>query len=177
MPAGEEAVSFSRDRGHSSMADHTLGGRDGGFLGLTLLANGGLESPKLVLGQSNHERLEQDDGLSQAGIQVVVVRVHIIPYFLGMQRNPFGEVLGSAAEILAKILDHLLQRAYFVKKLEPVGKQHAIEEAAHPCRMLAPLSVKIGRIKAGRVGNGSVMLGVLRQSAKQAGERLGQQLA
>src|SRR5260370_12801230 len=43
--------------------------------------------------------------------------------------------------------------------------------------MVAPLSVKIGRIEGGGVGNGSVMLGVLRQSAKQAGERLGQQLA
>jgi len=100
------------------MANHRLAGRDVGFLELRLLANGILESNKLALGQGNQERLEDDDGLSQAGIQVVVVRVHLRPHFLRIQRGSFGEVVvGGKAKLLAKILDHFLQSADFMKEL------------------------------------------------------------
>src|SRR5712664_1237056 len=159
------------------MADHVLAGRDVGFLRLRLLAKGILENAELALGQGNQERLEHDNGLSQASIQVVVVRVQLSPHFLGIQIVPSGEVIGGMAEILAKILDHLLQRAYLMKELEPMGEQHEVEEATHASRSLALLSLKIGGIERGSVGTGSVMLGVVGQSMKQACERLGQQLA
>ncbi len=81
------------------MADHRLAGRDEDFLELRLPANGILESNKLALGQGNQERLEDDNGLSQAGIQVVVVRVHLSPHFLGIQRGFFGEVVGGKAKL------------------------------------------------------------------------------
>ena len=47
------------------MVDQALAGRHG-FLGLGLLANGVLKRPELALGQGNQERLEDDNGLSQA---------------------------------------------------------------------------------------------------------------
>jgi len=159
------------------MADRRLAGRDVGFLELRLLANGILESNKLALGQGNQERLENNNGLSQAGIQVVVVRVHLSPHFNGIQRGPVGEVIGGKAKLLPKILDHFLQSAYLVKELQPLGKQHMVEQAAHPCRSLASLPLKIRGIERCSVGDGSIMLGVFGQSTKQASERLGQQLA
>jgi len=55
-----------------------------------------------------------------------------------------------------------------MEKLEPLGKQDAIEQAAHARGTLALLSLKIGGIEGGSVGNGSVVLGVLRQSTQQA---------
>src|SRR5229473_480221 len=176
-PAGEQARSFSRDRGHSSMADRTLGGRSAGLGRLGLPANRALEGPELALGQGNQERLEYDNGLSQAGIQVVVVRVHLSPHFSGVKRESPGEVGGGMAVILAEVLHHFLQRAYFMKELQPLRKQHVADQAAHAGRTLAPRSLKIGRIKRHGVGYGSVVLGVLGQSTKQCAERLGQQFA
>jgi hypothetical protein len=70
------------------MANHRLAGRDVGFLELRLLANGILERNKLALEQGIQERFEDDNGLSQARIQVVVVRVHLSPHFLGIQEVP-----------------------------------------------------------------------------------------
>src|ERR1700674_2163462 len=102
------------------MADHRLAGRDVGFLELRLLANGILESTKLALGQGNQERLEENNGLSQAGIQVVVVRVHLSPHFLGIRRGSFGEAIGGMAKLFPKILDHFLQSAYLMKELQPL---------------------------------------------------------
>jgi hypothetical protein len=103
------------------MADHPLGESYAGFLEPRLLANGILESPKLAVGEGNQERFKQHNGLSQAGIQVVVVRIHLSPYSLGIQGDSFGEVIGGIAEILAKVVYHFLQRAHFKKELEPVG--------------------------------------------------------
>src|SRR6266436_7934807 len=104
------------------MADHVLAGMDAGFLRLRLPAKGILENAELALGQGNQERLEYDNGLSQAGIQVVVVRVHVIPHFPGIRREPVGESISSVAKVPVKVLDHLLERAYFMEKLEPLGK-------------------------------------------------------
>src|SRR5258708_12354535 len=157
------------------MADHVLAGMDAGFLRQRLPANGILENAELALGQGNQERLEYDNGLSQAGIEVEVVRVQLSPRFLGIQIVPSGEVIGGMAEILAKILDHLLQRAYLMKELEPMGEQHEVEEATHASRSLALLSLKIGRIERCSVGNGSVILGVLAQTINQASYPLGHQ--
>jgi len=159
------------------MADHVLAGMDAGFLRLRLPANGILENAELALGQGNQEGLEHDNGLSQAGIEVEVVRVQLSPRFLGIQIVPSGEVIGGMAEILAKILNHLLQRAYLMKELEPMGEQHEVEEATHASRSLDSLSLKIGGIERRSVGDGSVMPGVFGNSTKQASERLGQQLA
>ncbi len=34
----------------------------------------------------------------------------------------------------AEVLDHFLQSADFMKELQPLGKQHVVEQAAHACR-------------------------------------------
>src|SRR5260370_8915206 len=137
------------------MADHVLAGMDAGFLRLRLPANGILENAELALGEGNQERLEYDNGLSQAGIQVVVVRVQLSPHFLGIQIGPSGEVIGGMAEILAKILDHLVQRAYLMKELEPMGEQHKVEEAPHASRSLALLSLQIAGVRRGMLCSGA----------------------
>lgn len=64
-----------------------------------------------------------------------------------------------------------------MKELQPLGKQHVVEQAAHACRPLTSLPLKIRGIERRSVGDGSLMLGVFGQSTKQASERLGQHLA
>jgi len=64
-----------------------------------------------------------------------------------------------------------------MKELEPMGKQHVVEKAAHTRRSLASLSLKICRIERRSVGDGSVMLGVFGHRTKQADKRLCQHLA
>ena len=159
------------------MADHTVGGKDGVFLRLRLLANSRLKSSKLAIGEGNQERFKHDNGFSKAGVQVVVVHVHICPHFQGIQGGAFGEVICGTAKILAEIHDHFFQGTYFMKELKAVGEQHMIEEAAHARGALASLSLKIGGIQRRGVGNGSVMFGMFREGTEQARERLGQQLA
>src|SRR5256886_5254822 len=134
------------------MADQALPGREVGFLGLRLLANGVFERPQLAFGQYNQERLEHHDGLPQARIQVVVVRVHLSPHFLGMRRVSYGEVIGGVAKSLGKILYHFLQSAYFMKELQSLGKQHVVEQGAHARRSLGSCSLKVRRIEWRGVG-------------------------
>ena len=64
-----------------------------------------------------------------------------------------------------------------MKELQPLGKQHVVQQVAQARRSLASWSLKIRRIQRGSVGDGSILLGVFGQSTKQARERLGQQLA
>jgi len=84
------------------MTDHTLAGRNAGFLELRLLANGILESRELALWQGDQERLKHNYGLSHARIQVIVVRVHLRPHFLGIRGGSFREVISGAAESLPR---------------------------------------------------------------------------
>jgi len=154
-----------------------MGGRDSGFQRQRLLSNSILESSELALRQCNQERLENHNRLSHAGIEVVVVGVHLIPHFFGIQSHPLGEVIGGVAIIFTKIFNHLLQGADFMEELQPLGKQHMVEQAAHSRRTLAPVALEIGGIERGGVGNGAIVLGVLGQCPKQAGERLGQESA
>src|SRR2546425_5041615 len=64
-----------------------------------------------------------------------------------------------------------------MKELQPLGKQHMVEQAAHARRSLDSLSLKVRRIERRSVGDGPVMLGVFGQGTKQASECLGKQLA
>jgi hypothetical protein len=99
------------------MADYPLGGRQiaRGFLGL--LADGLLKSDKLVDRKYDQERLQQHDRLSQASVEIIVVRIHLVPKLLGVDRDTIREVIGCHAEIFAQILDHLFQCADFLEEL------------------------------------------------------------
>src|SRR2546430_3896171 len=88
------------------MADHALPGREVGFLELRLLANGVFERPQLAFGQYNQERLEHHDGLPQARIQVVVVRVRSEEHTSELQSQS-NLVCRLLLEKKKKILHHI----------------------------------------------------------------------
>jgi len=61
-----------------------------------------------------------------------MVRVHGFPHPLGIQRSAVKKVGGGEAIILAEIVDHLTQGSQLVKKLQTVGEEHMVQQAAHP---------------------------------------------
>lgn len=92
------------------MADYLLAEGQTAYGDAGLLKYGFLKSPKLVDGKDNEEGFKQHDRLSQASIQIVVVRVHLVPELLGVDRDTLREVIGCRAEIFAQVFDHFLQR-------------------------------------------------------------------
>lgn len=159
------------------MADYPLVGGKIACGNLRLLAHGLLKSPKLVDRKDNEKRLKQDDCLSQASVEIVVVRTHLLPKVIGMERDTVCEVTGCHSEIFAQILDHFLQCVDLMEELEPLGEKHAVQEDTHARRTLALMPLIIGRVQGRGVGNCSVVFGVFAQSAEHSSKRAGQQFA
>ena len=156
------------------MAEQTLAGRGIRFVRLGLLANGFAKGCQLVCGEDNQEGLEQNHGFPEAGIEVEVIRIDLFPDTSRVCRS---KIQGCAAEILAKIFDHLFQSADLMEKLEAVGEQDTIQEATHARGVAASLAAEIPGIERSGVWNGAVMPGVFGKGAEQGGKRFGQQRA
>jgi len=82
-----------------------------------------LEGANLVGRQYEEKRLQEDDGLSETSIQVVVVRVDQFPHPGGIWRDFVEKIGGTEAVVCAEILNQLSQNAHFVEKLQAVGEQ------------------------------------------------------
>jgi hypothetical protein len=99
LHAGKQARLLSRDWGHPSMTERAVAGF--GWWKLGLFQDSLLERYQLVCGKHEEERLQQNDGLPEAGIQIVVVRVHCLPHSSGISRTAFGKPGCGNAVILA----------------------------------------------------------------------------
>src|SRR5580704_2894226 len=102
---------FPTDGGHAS-SSHEAVTKGAGCLGsLTLGAHGPLERNDLVVFQHDKEGLQEDDGLAQAGIQVIVSRVDNLPFGGWLGRTTCGEVFHSKPKVASKVADHLFECA------------------------------------------------------------------
>src|SRR5579863_10302708 len=115
---------FSTDGGHASSSHEAVTMRAGCLGSLALGAHGPLERNDLVVFQHDKKRLQEDDGLAQAGIQVIVSRVDDLPFGGWLGRTTCGEVFHSKPEVASEVADHLFESANLVKKLRPLGEQH-----------------------------------------------------
>ena len=97
--AGKQARLLSRDWGHPSMTEHAVAGF--GWWKLGLFQDSLPEGGQLVCRKHEEEGFQQDDGLPEAGIQIVVVRVHCLPHSSGISRTAFGKPGCGNAVILA----------------------------------------------------------------------------
>ena len=159
------------------MADPLLAGRGIGRARACLVKDSLLEGVKLIRGKNEQKRLQEDNGFSKAGIDVVVVSVHGFPHSLGIRGGTLEKISGGVAVVGAEILDHFAQGADFGEKLEAVGKQNMVQKAAHASRFLAFLSLKICRVKRSCVWNGAVVFCVFVECTEQASKRGGEQEA
>ena len=72
-----------------------------GWWKLGLFQDGLLEEGQLVRGKHKEEGFQQDDGLPETGIQIIVVRVHRFPHSSGIRGITFGKLGRGNAVILA----------------------------------------------------------------------------
>jgi len=99
------------------MADPLLAGRGMCRARVCLLKDALLEGIKLIRRKNEQKRLQEDDGFSKAGIDVVMVSVHGFPHSLGIRGGTLEKVSGGVAIIGAEILYHFAQGTDLGEKL------------------------------------------------------------
>jgi hypothetical protein len=77
-------------------------------------------------------------------------------------------------ELKAKILDHPLKGVRFVKELSALGEQDEAEQTTHPRGVLSLWSLEISGVEGLNIGDGSIVLGVIHETAQQFGQRSGE---
>jgi hypothetical protein len=95
-----------------------------GELGLVIDAF--LEIAKLSLREHHEKGLKQHDRFPEAGIEVVVARVYLMPATLRVGTLPLGKIVGDGAKVPVQIFHHFLQGTDFMKELKPVGKEYPV---------------------------------------------------
>src|SRR5437763_615955 len=125
-PSGERVSLLSRESVHSSMP-----GRNEIAAGFGLIVDGFLKIAQLRRRQDDQERLKQHDGFAETGIKVVVAGVDFMPAALRICVETHGEIVSDAAKVAVQIFHHLFHGADFMQELQPMGKEHAVEQPAH----------------------------------------------
>jgi len=142
------------------MADRVRASRGMSRVGTCLVKDALLEGSELVGRKNEQKRLQEDDGFSKAGIDVVMIRVHRLPRSSRIRGGAVEKVRNGMAVIRTEVLHHFTQGTDFGEKLQAVRQQDVIQKAAHAGRFLAFLPLKICRVKRGSVGNGAVVFGM-----------------
>jgi hypothetical protein len=133
-----------------------------------------LKGHELVFRQGHQKRFQQYDSFPQAGIQIKMIGVESAPQrFVGDARS-IGKFPGGFLELISEIIHHLLQSVGLVKKLGSLGEQYQAKQTAYSGRMLSYGPLEIRRVERFGVGNGSIVLGVVRQGPQQFSQGLGQ---
>jgi hypothetical protein len=144
------------------MADDDLANKGSRFPGLALLVDGASKGSELVFGQGHEEGLEQNNGLSQASVQIVVVEVYGVPSARGVVVvRTLRKSICRITIILGEIFHHFAKGVRFVEELLPLGQQNMAKKGTHARRPLAPMAHKIRGIEGSGIGHRAVMLGVL----------------
>jgi hypothetical protein len=111
----------------------------------------GEELLKLAFRQGVKEGLEENDGLPQTGIQIVVRGIEDIPITVGVQGVAGEDFLRSGLKVGSKLLDELGEGGDFVEELRPSGKEHHAENTVETREALAAGILKILGIKRSEV--------------------------
>ena len=161
---------FSTDGGHASSAHEAVSERPGGLGGLDLGSDGALEGGHLVILEDDKERFEEDDGLAQASVQVVMGGVDDLPLRARPGGSAYGQVFHSNAEVSAEVADHFFERVNFVEESRALGEENFAQQVAHVRGALFFGAQKIFCAEGSCVRDGPVMLGVQSEGAKHGAE-------
>jgi hypothetical protein len=103
------------------MADCRLVGGCAEVAHTHLAADGFLKRHEFFVGDSAEERLQKDDSLTEARVQIVVGSIHGIPVGTRICGGAACQIIRTDMELAAKIHDHLKQGADFVEELGTLG--------------------------------------------------------
>jgi hypothetical protein len=148
------------------MTDRRMEGRSINCRSHQVFAGGVLKGFKLAVGKGDQEGFQKNNGLPQAGIEIIVASVNFVPERSGINIEAGGEPVGGLAEILTNVLNHFLKSADLMEKLKAVREQHTIQQATHAGRSLASMAPVVRRVQRGGIGDGAIMPGVLGQGPK-----------
>jgi hypothetical protein len=161
---------FSTDGGHASSAHEAVSEGAGRLGGLDLGPDGALEGGHLLILEDDEERFEQDDGLAQTRVEVVMGGIDDLPLGTRPGGAADGEVFHSNAEVTAEVADHLFERVNFVEESRALGEEYLAEQVAHVRGALLFRAQKIFCVERRRVRHGTVMLRVQSESAEHGTE-------
>jgi hypothetical protein len=78
--------------------------------------------------QRSQEAFQQNFGLAQAGVEVVVVAFERLPGLIGMDRLGSGEIIGFGVEFPNEIFERLGQDAEFLEEARTIGEEDAVQK-------------------------------------------------
>jgi hypothetical protein len=90
------------------MADISVEVGRGSFWHTHLSAHSLLKQEEFLVGNGTKEGFQQDDGLAEAGVQIVVGDIHGSPVGKWIYRVAAGQLIGRPLELAAEIHDHLM---------------------------------------------------------------------
>ena len=96
-----------------------------------LVVHGFLKIAKLSRRKHDEEGLKQHDGFPQAGIEVIVARIHIVPHALGVRAYPLDEIAREVTEVPIQVFHHFFKGADFMKELKAMREKHPVQQSAH----------------------------------------------
>lgn len=125
-----------------------------------LRAHRSLENAKFVIGKRSEEGLQENDGLTEARVQVIVGRVNRGPAGIRSGGDTFRDVRGAGAKVMTQVRHHLAQGTDLVQELGSFAQEHAGEQGIETGYSLASSPLEICWVKRSRVGYCSMVLGM-----------------
>jgi hypothetical protein len=94
----------------------------------------------LVGRQRAQKALQQNLGLAQAGVEIVVVAFERLPRLIGMNRLGSGEIVGFSVEFPDETFERLGQDAKLLEETGTVGEEYAVQKFVPGCGALRGLT-------------------------------------
>lgn len=134
---------LSLDGGHPSMDKIARLGRKKALGAGSAFLKRGEKLLQLAFRQGVKEGLEENDGLPQTGIQIVVGGIEDIPIALAVQGVARENFLRRGQEVAGEFLDEFREGGNLVEELRPPGKEHFTENTIESRDSLAARILKI----------------------------------
>lgn len=159
---------MSLDRGHPSMDKIASIGRQKTLGAGSAFLKGGKELLELAFRQRVKEGLEENDGLPQTGIQIVVRGIEDIPIAVEVQGVACEDFLRRGQKVAAELFNEFGEGGDFIEELGPPREKQLAENTVKTCDTLAVAILKIMGIQRSKIRRGTGMPRVEEHGVEQA---------
>lgn len=135
-----------------------------------------LETDELGIWEGVEKRLEDNDGLAEAGVQVVMNGIEKFPLKVGADGIAGSQFIGGRLEAGVEFVDEIGERGDFVIKLRPAGEKNPAEKIVEQRDALAAGMLKIIGVERSKIRCDAEMFGMFEHHEKHGAERMGEPL-